>query len=121
MIAKTRMVAVAATLTAFIVGSAAIPAVAQNTQTPGFDTCYTLSLERGSGPNMGGGNREHAQHKAFMDQCLAGKIPATPGASTSAAAKVPADAYALNVGSKRFSRRSAATGVPTEVRPGGVR
>ena len=121
MIAKRRTVAVAAALTAFIVGSAAIPAAARDNQTPSFDSCYTLALERGSGPNMGGGNREHAQHKAFMDQCLAGKIPATPGASTSAAAKVPADAYALTLASKRISRQPASARVPTEARPGGVR
>jgi hypothetical protein len=116
MIGKTRTVAVAAALTAFIVASASVPAVAE---TPSFDSCYTLSVERGSGPDKGGGAREHAQHRTFMDQCLAGKIAGAPQASPSAA-KVPADAYALNVASKRF-RHAAPSRVPTDVRLGGAR
>jgi len=112
MIAKPRTVAVAAALTALIVASVSIPAVARDNQAPGYDACFTLSLERGSGPNKGGGNKEHAQHKAFMDQCLAGKIPGTPEASPSAA-KLPADAYALNVASKRISRHATSARVPT--------
>jgi hypothetical protein len=108
MIAKPRTVAVAAALTAFIVGSAAVPAVAA----PGYDACFTLSLERGSGPNKGGGAREHAQHKAFMDQCLAGTIPGAAEASP-AAARLPADAYALTVASKRISRHAAPAHAPT--------
>lgn len=117
MIGKPRTVAVAAALTAFIVAGASVPAVAE---TPGYDTCFTLSVERGSGPDKGGGAREHAQHRTFMDQCLAGKIAGTAQASPSAA-KVPADAYALTVASKRFSRHSASARVPTETRAGGAR
>jgi hypothetical protein len=117
MIAKPRTVAVAAALAAVIVGSASIPAVAE---TPGYDSCYTLSIERGSGPNMGGGNKEHAQHKAFMDQCLAGKIAATPQANSSTV-KLPADAHASTVAFKRISRHSASARVPTEARAGGAR
>jgi hypothetical protein len=117
MIAKPRTVAVAAALTAVFVAGAAIPAVAE---TPSYDTCFTLSLERGSGPDKGGGAREHAQHRTFMDQCMAGKIVGTPQASP-ANAKLPADAHASTAAFKRVSRHSASARVPTEARAGGLR
>jgi hypothetical protein len=116
MFAKSRTVAGAA-LAALAIVAASLPAVARDSQAPSYDSCYTLALQRGSGPNMGGGTREHAQHKAFMDQCMAGKIvagtsPAAAKPSTQAspaAAKLPADAYASTAAPKRTGRQPAAS------------
>jgi hypothetical protein len=118
MFAKSRTVAGAA-LAALAIVAASLPAVARDSQAPSYDSCYTLSVQRGSGPNMGGGTREHAQHKTFMDQCMSGKIvagtqasPATAKPSAQArpaAAKLPADAYASTASPKRTSRQPAAS------------
>jgi hypothetical protein len=106
MIAKHRTVASAAALAALAIVAASIPAAARDSQAPSFDTCYSLAVQRGSGPNMGGGIREHAQHKTFMDQCMAGKVVSATQASP-AAAKLPADAYASTVSAKRSHRHAA--------------
>src|ERR1700732_292665 len=104
MFAKPHMVAIAAALTALAVVGAVVPAAAKDKQTPGFDTCYALSVERGSGPDKGGGTKEHSQHNAFMEQCMAGKILVNPEANASTA-KLPVNAYASTVVSKRVNRR----------------
>jgi uncharacterized membrane protein len=72
MIIKHNSVAVAAVLAAVAITSIAVPAFAQTKATAGWDTCYSAALERGSGRH-----RENSQHDAFMDQCMAGKIPLT--------------------------------------------
>jgi hypothetical protein len=106
MTATPHMVATAVALTALAIVGAAIPAAARDTQTPGFDTCFALSVARGSGPNKGGGTKEHSQHDAFMEQCMAGKILVNPEASPSTA-KLPANTYASTVTSKRVKRDPA--------------
>ena len=68
------MIAVA-TLTAFC----ASPAFAQ--QSANFDSCLTLSAQRGAGVGSGLKN-----HREFMGQCLAGRIPFTTGGPSLAAA-----------------------------------
>ena len=79
---KRNGVAIAAVLAAVAMTSIAVPAFAQTKATAGWDTCYAAAIERGSGPNRGGGTKEHSQHKAFMDQCMAGKIPLTAEGAT---------------------------------------
>src|ERR1700730_10092538 len=106
MIAIPYTAAIAAAFTAVAIVGASIPAVAKDNQSPSFDTCFSLAVERGSGPNKGGGTKEHSQHKAFMDQCMAGKIAVTPQASASAV-RVPANAYASTVASTRVNRHTA--------------
>jgi hypothetical protein len=103
MIAKSHMVTIAAAFTALAIAGGSVPAAATDNQTPGFDTCFALAVERGSGPNKGGGTKEHSQHITFMDQCMAGKIP-FPAAASLSAAKLPANTYALTVASKRSNR-----------------
>jgi hypothetical protein len=107
MIARPYTAAIAAALTAIAIVGASVPAVAKDNQSPSFDTCFSLAVERGSGPNKGGGTKEHSQHKAFMDQCMAGKIVVTPQTSASAVS-VPANAYASTAASKRINRLPAA-------------
>jgi hypothetical protein len=111
MVAKTNIVAVAGFLAAFVGAGVAVPAVAKDNQAPGFDACYTLSLERGSGPERGGGTKEHAQHKAFMDQCMEGKIPMSAEAKPSAL-NVPANARASAAVPTRFNRQPASANQP---------
>ena len=106
MIATPRTIAGAAALVALASVATSLPAAARDSQAPSFDSCFTLAVERGSGPNKGGGAREHAQHKAFMDQCMAGKVVSATQASP-AAAKLPADAYASTVSAKRSHRHAA--------------
>ena len=108
MIAKPRTVASAAALAALAIVAASIPAAARDSQAPSYDTCFTLAVERGSGPNKGGGAREHAQHRTFMEQCMAGKIVSSTQASP-ATARLPANAYASTVATKRSNRQPAAS------------
>jgi hypothetical protein len=76
---------IAAVLAALASPGIAVPASAKdNNPAPAWDTCYALAVERGSGPHHGGGSKELSQHRAFMNQCLAGKIPLNSGASASA-------------------------------------
>jgi hypothetical protein len=108
MIAKFHTVTIAAAFAALAIAGASIPAAAADNQTPGFDNCFALAVERGSGPNKRGGTKEHSQHNTFMDQCMAGKIP-FPAAASLSAAKLPANAYALTVASKRINRHARRT------------
>jgi hypothetical protein len=88
MITKPNAFVIAAVLAALAAPGVAIPAFAKdNNPTPAWDTCFALAIERGSGPHHGGGSKELSQHKAFMNQCMAGKIPLGGGASASAAAR----------------------------------
>ena len=93
MVIKPNTVRIAAVLAALATSSVAIPAFARDNHTPTWDSCYTLAVERGSGLDKGGGDKALSQYKAFMDQCMAGKIP--PNADTSAALlKFPTRAHA---------------------------
>lgn len=77
MIIKHNSVAVAAILAGLAITSIAVPAFAQTKATAGWDSCYAAAVERGSGRQKGGEVRGGSQHTAFMDQCMAGKIPLT--------------------------------------------
>ena len=97
MVTKPNTVAIAAILAALATPGVAIPAFARDNQTPTWDTCFTLAVERGSGPDKGGGDKVLSQYKAFMDQCMAGKIPVSADANADASAsgvKLPARAHA---------------------------
>src|ERR1700720_3393554 len=75
----------------------AIAAILAALATP-WDACYALAVERGSGPNKGGGDKVLSQYNAFMDQCTAGKIPLNAGADLSVGeVKLPANAHASTV------------------------
>jgi hypothetical protein len=104
MIIKPNIVAIAAVLVALAAPAVAVPAFARDNQTPTWDTCYPLAVERGSGPNKGGGDKVLSQYNVFMDQCLAGKIPLGVDANA-AAGKLPAGARASTVVPKRINGR----------------
>jgi len=46
----------------------------ENQPKPSYDTCATLSVQRGAVPGQGSSNPEN-HHTAFMKQCQDGKIP----------------------------------------------
>ena len=102
MITKPNTLAIAAILAALATPGAAAPAFARDNQTPTWDACYALSLERGSGPNIGGGDKVLSQFNAFMDQCTAGKIPLGADANASVG-KLPAGARASTVTPKHIN------------------
>jgi hypothetical protein len=111
MVIRSSAAALGAVLVAVAMSGAAVPSYAQtrsaaNNQNPSYDTCYSLALDRGAGRDKGGGTREAAQHKSFMEQCQAGKIPLGTAASA-AAATVPPNAYASTAAPRRANRRSA--------------
>jgi hypothetical protein len=93
MITKLNTVAVAAILAALAAPGIATPASARDNQAPAWDACFTLAVERGSGPDKGGGDKVMSQYNRFMSECMAGKIPVGPQASASAV-KSPARARA---------------------------
>jgi uncharacterized membrane protein len=111
---KRNSVAIAAVLAAVAITSIAVPAFAQTKATAGWDTCYAAALERGSGPNRGGGTKEHSQHKAFMDQCMAGRIPLTAERSPPATTSL-GGAFASASPPKHASRHRAAARSRTEL------
>ena len=85
MVIKPNAFVIVAVLAALATPGIAIPAFAKdNSPAPAWDTCFAVAVERGSGPHHGGGSKEASQHKNFMNQCLAGKIPLSTGASASA-------------------------------------
>ena len=97
MVTKPNTYAIAVILAALATPSVAISVFARDNQTPTWDTCFTLAVERGSGPDKGGGDKVLSQYKAFMDQCMAGKIPVSADANVDASAsavKLPARAHA---------------------------
>ena len=96
MITKPNTIAIVAILAALATSGAAPPAFARDNQTPRFDSCFLLSVERGSGPQKGGGDKELSQHRAFMQQCMAGKIPVNLEANYSVV-QLPANAHASTV------------------------
>ena len=102
MMTKPNTLAIAAILAALATVSVAVPAFAKDTQTPTWDACYALSVERGSGPNKGGGDKSLSQYNRFMDECTAGKIPLGIEANASAG-KLPAGARAATVVPKRIN------------------
>ena len=108
MITKHNSIAIAAVLAAVAITSIAVPAFAQTKATAGWDACYAAAIERGSGPNKGGGTKEHSQHKAFMDQCMAGKIPLTAAGRPPATSSL-GSAFASASVPRHASRHSAAT------------
>jgi hypothetical protein len=113
MIVKSNALAVAGVLAALVTAAATLPAAAKDNTAPGYETCYSLAIDRGAGPNMGGGNKEHSQHKAFMDQCMSGKLPMTAGStpsvakaqSTPSVAGLQGNAYASTASSRHINRR----------------
>jgi hypothetical protein len=111
---KHNSVAVAAVLAAVAITSIAVPAFAQTKASAGWDTCYSAALERGSGPNRGGGTKEHSQHNAFMDQCMAGKVPLTAERSPPATTSL-GGAFASASPPRHASRHRAATRSGTEL------
>jgi hypothetical protein len=104
MINKRNEVAIAVLSTALLVGSLGVPSFAANSQGPGYDTCYTIAVERGSGPFGGGHEKAASQHRAFMEQCMAGKIPLGAAAVPSAVESTSALPAAL----KHINRHSMA-------------
>jgi hypothetical protein len=120
MITSSKTVAMAAILAVFAISSVAVPASARDGQTPGFDTCFALSVERGSGPNKGGTTKEEAQHRGFMADCMAGKIPLKAEANSSGA-KLPPNSYASTVVQKPTSRHPVSGKQPAKLRAGGER
>src|SRR5215469_9679414 len=106
MMTKPNTIAIAAVLAALAAPGLSIPAFARAGQGPTWDTCFTLAVERGSGPNKGGSEKVMSQYTNFMDQCLAGKIPLSADASTPVA-KSLARAHAPTVASKHVSRHAA--------------
>jgi hypothetical protein len=64
---------------AFVIGASATPVFAQQSMT--FDSCFSLSEQRGAGAESGRRN-----HNEFMRECLAGQIPVTVGGPASAPA-----------------------------------
>lgn len=82
---KSNAFVIGAVLAALATPGVTVPAFAKDNHAPAWETCYTLAVERGAGPHSGGGSKELSQHKAFMSQCLEGKIPLSTGASASAA------------------------------------
>jgi hypothetical protein len=110
---KLHSVAVAAVLVTLATAGITVPAFAQTKATPSWDTCYSLSVERGAAPGRGGGTNAERQHNAFMDQCLAGKIPLT--AEGSLPARLRGGAFASDSVPKHTSRRRAATRSRTEL------
>jgi len=93
MVTKPNTVAIAAIVAALATPGVAIPAFARANQTPTWDTCFTLAVERGSGPNKGGSDKVMSQYNRFMGECLAGKIPLSVG-PTASVVKSPARAHA---------------------------
>jgi uncharacterized membrane protein len=102
---KLNSVAVAAVLATLATAGITVPAFAQAKATPRWDTCYSLSVERGAAPGRGGGTNADAQHNVFMDQCLARKIPLA--AEGSPPARLQGGAFASASVPKHKSRRRA--------------
>jgi hypothetical protein len=84
MVTKLNIVAITAIVAALAIPAIASSAFARVNQTPAWDTCFALAVERGSGPNRGGSDKVMSQYNRFMDECLTGKIPLSTGASASA-------------------------------------
>jgi hypothetical protein len=110
---KRNSVGVAAVLATLATAGITVPAFAQTKATPSWDTCYSLSVERGAAPGRGGATTADAQHNAFMDQCLAGRIPLT--AEGSPRARSLGGDFASASVPKHASRRRAATRSRTEL------
>ena len=85
MVTKSNTVVTAAIVAALATPGVAVPAFARINQTPTWDTCYALAVERGSGPGMGATSNPMKQYEVFMKECLAGKIPLSDGATASVA------------------------------------
>jgi hypothetical protein len=93
MITQPKTVAIIAILAALATPGVTIPAFARDNQTPTWEACFNLAVERGSGPDKGGGDKVLSQYNRFMGECLAGKIPLGTDANASVA-KSPARAHA---------------------------
>jgi hypothetical protein len=90
---KPNAIAVAAIVAALATPGVTIPAFARDNQTPTWEACFNLAVERGSGPDKGGSDKVMSQYNRFMGECLAGKIPFSADANASVA-KPPARAHA---------------------------
>jgi hypothetical protein len=113
MIIKPSPATLAGVLVAVTTAGIAVSAFAQTKATVSSDTCYSLAVERGSGPQQSGAP-EHSQHKAFMDQCMAGNIPLTTERSPPATSSL-GGAFASASVPKHTSRRRAAPSFRTEL------
>jgi len=62
---------------ALVIGTAspALAALRHQNSVPSYDTCEALSVERGAAPGQGNSGNPEGLHKAFIRQCLQGKIP----------------------------------------------
>jgi RNA polymerase sigma-32 factor len=85
---------------------------AQTKATVSRDPCYSLAVERRAGPAKGGDVCQFSQHNAFMDQCVAGKIPLTADAP---ATRSLDGAFASASVPKHGSRHGATTRSQTEL------
>jgi hypothetical protein len=83
MVIKPKAFVIATVLAALATPGIAIPAFAKDNRPPDWDTCFALAMDRGAGPHHGGGSKEQSQHKAFMNQCLEGKIPLSSSTTAS--------------------------------------
>jgi hypothetical protein len=90
---KPNTVAVAAIVAALATPGVTILAFARDNQTPTWEACFNLAVERGSGPLVGPGDKVMSQYNRFMGECLAGKIPLNTDVNASVA-KSPARAHA---------------------------
>src|SRR5258706_507752 len=90
---KPNTIAVAAILAALATPGVTVPAFARDNQTPTWESCFNLAVERGSGPDKGGSDKVMSQYNRFMAECLAGKIPLNTDVNASEA-KSPARAHA---------------------------
>ena len=83
MVTKSNVFVIATVLAALASLEVAVPAFAKdNNRAPTWDTCFSLAMERGAGPHSGGGSKELSQHRAFMNQCMEGKIPFSAASAT---------------------------------------
>jgi hypothetical protein len=109
MIAKSNTFAVAGVLAALVTAAATAPAAAKD-PAPSYEACYSLAIDRGAGPNKGGGTKEHSQHNSFMDQCMTGKLPmaatsTSTATSTPSVANLQGNTFASTASSKHVNRR----------------
>jgi hypothetical protein len=114
MIINHNCIAVAAALLAALAAAGITDtAFAQTKATASRDACYSLAIERGSGPQQSG-SPERSQHKDFIDQCMAGKIPLTAERSPPATSS-PGGAFASASVPKHRSRPDVVTRSRTEL------
>jgi len=103
MVAKPHALAIAAALTAIAIAAASIPAVAKDQQTPGYQACFELSVERVPGPPKEATPERSRNIKILWSNAWREKSLSST-AQASLPRPVPANAYASTVTSKRTNR-----------------